>query len=71
MPDLIALNEAIENSGLKKKAIAEKMGLTAYGLNLKLTGVYEFKVSEANKISEILNFSDAEKRKIFFTSNVS
>lgn len=66
--DVELLKEVIQNKGLKLQYVAKKLGLTGYGLNLKLSGKNDFKVSEANKLIEILNLSKDEIFSIFFTS---
>lgn len=60
------LKETIQEKGYKLKYIAEKMGLSSYGLDLKLSKRNEFKVSEVNKMIEILSLSEYEIQKIFF-----
>ena len=61
------LNEIIENSGLKKKNIAESLGLTPQGLYLKLNGKQDFRVNEANELCRILGINRArDKIDIFF-----
>lgn len=63
------LNEIIENSGLKKKNIAESLGLTPQGLYLKLNGKQDFRVNEANELCRILGINRArDKIDIFFRS---
>lgn len=53
-------------SGLKKKFIANQMGM-AYDTFLKKTnGLIEWKVSEALKVSNILRISKGERDSIFF-----
>ena len=56
----------IEKSGLKKKAIAKKLGLSAYGLSLKLQNKREFKASEIQGLSNILGLTAADRENIFF-----
>ena len=66
MTDTQALRNSIEKAGLKYKFIAEKMGLSTYGLQLKIENDSEFKVSEVDKLAELLNLSIYEKDAIFF-----
>lgn len=68
--DLLKLDGAIERSGLKHKAIAEKLGITAQGFRKKRKGVTEFKVSEVNVLTELLTLTDEEKEDIFFGPSV-
>lgn len=64
------LVEKIDESGVKRKFIAEKLGLSAYGLSKKINNENEFKVSEVEKICNILDLSSAEREDIFFAKNV-
>lgn len=65
MTNLELLNEKIRDSGLKLNWIEEALGLSYMGLKRKLSGETEFKVSEANKIAEILNLSKEDFNAIF------
>lgn len=60
------IKNKIKEKGYKLKFIAEKLGLTPYGLALKLNGKNEFKWSEILEISNILNLDEKEKKEIFF-----
>ena len=65
------LKGLISNSGLKYLAIAEKMGLTYYGLQKKINNVTEFKASEIAMLCDILKISNSEeKESIFFAQKV-
>jgi len=44
--------------------------LSSYGLGLKLSGIQEFKVTEINRIIDILSLSKQEIETIFFEDNV-
>ena len=46
MTDTMLLEKIIENSGVKKKAIAERLDLSPQGLRNKLSGVYDFTIPE-------------------------
>lgn len=48
------LCEAIKESGLKKGAIAYKLGITTNSLNNKLNGISDFYVDEAIKLMGML-----------------
>ena len=54
------MKKYIERSGYKLKYIADKLGITYVGLHNKLYGKYEFTVSEAYKMKELLNISDED-----------
>lgn len=60
------LNDKVKNSGLKKSYIAQKLGLTPYGLAKKLNGATEFKASEIANISDVLNLTGEMREEIFF-----
>ena len=61
------LTAAITRSGLKKKYIASKLGLSAYGFSLKAKGEREFTASEIKLLCEILGITRvAERDSIFF-----
>ena len=65
------LNEKILESGLKKKFIAEKLGLSTYGLQRKIENRSEFKASEISILCDLLGIrTAAEKERIFFASKV-
>lgn len=65
--DSILLNKKIEEVGIKRKKLAEKLNLTYSGFRLKALGTNEFKAVEIAKLSELLKLSTDEERKIFFT----
>lgn len=65
------LEEAISKSGLKKRWIADKMGLSEYGLSLKIQGINEFKASEVSQLCELLGIKSlTQKENIFFAKQV-
>jgi hypothetical protein len=68
--DSEALSKAIENSGLKLTFIANKLELSREGFYKKLNNQTEFKASEIVKLQDILNLSNKERDKIFFTNKV-
>lgn len=70
MTDSEALSKAIENSGLKLTFIANKLELSREGFYRKLNNQTEFKASEIVKLQDILNLSNKERDKIFFTNKV-
>lgn len=62
-----ALRELIEAKGLKLKYVAEYLGLSSYGLSLKIENKQEFKTSEVSALCELLNIKSLDqKEKIFF-----
>ena len=67
MTNTKALEEKIEQSGLKKNFIAKTIGLSPYGLAKKINNETEFKTSEIEKLCKILNIASlTEKDRIFF-----
>lgn len=61
------LMNLIKERGLKLKYVAEALGLTSYGLSLKINNKNEFKTSEVATLCEILGITSLrEKEKIFF-----
>lgn len=65
------LLQEIDNSGLKKSWIAEKLGLSYHGLQKKINNDNEFKASEIMILCDILHIVSAErKEEIFFVQNV-
>jgi transcriptional regulator with XRE-family HTH domain len=71
MTNTIELKKRIDESGLKYQHIANKLGLSDYGLSKKINNVSEFKASEIYSLCEILQIkTSAEKERIFFNQNV-
>ena len=65
------LKEKIAQSGLKKSYIAKSIGLSPYGLTLKIQNTNEFKASEIEKLCSLLGIDVLEERNaIFFASKV-
>lgn len=61
------LMKLIEDRGLKLKFVAEKLGLSSYGLSLKINNKSEFKTSEVATLCELLEITSLrEKERIFF-----
>lgn len=59
------LKAKIIEKNIKKKIIAEKLGISLTSLNYKLNNKTQFKASEIQILSEILNINE-EKDKYFF-----
>ena len=71
MTNTALLEDKITKSGLKKSYIAKAIGLTPYGLTLKIRNINEFKASEIEKMCILLGIDDLEERcAIFFASKV-
>lgn len=71
MTNTKVLRDLIESKGLKLKFIAEQLGLSAYGFQLKLDNQREFKASEIAKLCELLDIRSMKlKEEIFFVKEV-
>lgn len=69
MTNTNALRELIEKKGMKMKYVAEYLGLSAYGFQLKVENRQEFKTSEVAALCELLSINSLEeKERIFFVS---
>lgn len=68
--NLELLLSKIEQAKISRNTIAEKLGITRQGLYNKLDGKKEFKVSEINLISKMLNLTSDERDAIFFNDFV-
>ena len=67
MTDSEALRKLIESTGLKMKFVADYLGLSAYGLQLKVDNRQEFKTSEVAALCELLEINSLmTKEEIFF-----
>lgn len=67
MTNTVALKELIRKKGLKMKYVAEYLGLSAYGFQLKVENKQEFKTSEVSALCELLEINSlTEKEEIFF-----
>lgn len=65
------LKELIKSCGLKMGFIAEKLGLSDYGLAKKINNETEFKASEIDKLCSILQIKSLDdKEAIFFAKQV-
>lgn len=70
MTNVKLLDEKIQQSGLKKGYIAEKIGVNPNTFSSLMSGKTEFKVSQMVTICRILNIQDdAEIKAIFFAND--
>lgn len=71
MTNTVALKELIRKRGLKMKYVAEYLGLSAYGFQLKVENKQEFKTSEVAALCELLEINSlTEKEEIFFNKKM-
>lgn len=70
MTDTMLLEKIIEDSGVKKKAIAERLDLSPQGLRNKLSGVYDFTIPEMMELCSILKLNAKQREQIFLKKNV-
>jgi hypothetical protein len=69
--DTKELLKIIDESGLRKGYIAQKLGLTTYGFQKKVENKSQFKAGEIKMLCDILNITSLElKDRIFFANNV-
>ena len=66
MTDTERLEKLIKDQGLKKGFIARQLGLSPWGLQLKIDNVHEFKASEIVKICGVLGISSLREREAIF-----
>lgn len=65
------LRNIIKESGLKYKFIANKLELSAYGLQKKIDNATEFRTSEISALCKILNIDSKMMWKIFFNEKIN
>lgn len=71
MTNTLELKRMIREKGLKMKYVAEYLGLSAYGFQLKVENRKEFKTSEVSALCELLEIESLdEKEKIFFAKKM-
>ena len=68
--DYAALERVVKDSGLKKSAIADKIGTNRTSFYLKLNGEREFSHSEILMLKKVLQMTDRDFMKIFFDERV-
>ena len=64
------LSDRIDESGIKYKIIAEKLGISIKTLYNKMNGVTDFSVTEARKLKEILSLSESDCMRFFFANRL-
>ena len=63
------LRDLINKRGFKLKFVAEYLGLSAYGLCLKIDNKSEFKTSEVAALCELLEIKSLDQREAIFSSS--
>lgn len=66
MIDYEGLRKVIQDSGLKNSYIAKHLGITDTTFSRKIQGKNKFDIIEVNKLTRLLNLSDADVKRIFF-----
>lgn len=65
-----ALRSLIESKGLKMKFVADYLGLSGYGFQLKVDNRREFKTSEVSALCELLKINSLEEKEHIFFAHV-
>lgn len=65
MTDIVKLNQWIEEHGLKHKFLAKKLGLTPYGVSLRLKNENDFKANQI-RVFRDLGMTKKDEEEIFF-----
>lgn len=66
MNDTKAIKDLIGRKGLKMKYVAEYLGLSPYGFQLKIENKQEFKTSEVAALCELLEIKSLEEKESLF-----
>lgn len=64
------LNKVIDESGYKRTFIANCLGISTFSLSKKINNITEFKASEIEKLSKLLELTPQQKEAIFFANSV-
>lgn len=67
MTDSNRLKSLVESSGLKKKFIAEKLGLSYQGYLKKESGKSDFMATEISILKDLLRLTNKEVSEIFLS----
>lgn len=66
MTDRKLLEQAIQESGLKKNHIAQALGMSRPTFNNYMEGRQEFRVTHMNTLCDLLKIDPAKREAIFF-----
>lgn len=69
MTDTKKLRRLINKKGFKLKYVAEYMGLSNYGLHLKIENKNEFKTGEISALCKLLEIKSLEEKEQIFFAN--
>lgn len=61
---------ALVRNGMNTQDLAERIGMLRQSLSYRINNIVEFRISEVEKISQILGLSLEEKNLIFFANQV-
>ena len=67
----LEMKVAMKRNEDTQEQLAEALGLQVSGINARINGHIDFRISEVEKIRRRYNLSDAELINIFFTTKVS
>lgn len=70
MVDTKMLQDKMQKNGYTLESLAAEMNLSRTGLFNKIHNLSEFRVSEINKLSELLQLKKTEMTNIFFAKHV-
>lgn len=63
------LEQVIKERGLKKGYIAERLGVSRSGLINLINNRADFRASQIQSLSELLNLTETQRNAIFFAVN--
>ena len=69
MTDTDILRKKINKKGYKLKYVAKNLGLTYYGLKLKIENVSQFKADEITELCKLLGIETLEEKESIFFKN--
>ena len=67
MTNTVLLREKIDASGYKLSFLAKKCGITYQAFLSRMKNEVEFRVNEVRVLKELLNLSDEDVAKIFYS----
>ena len=69
MTDTEILRKKINKKGYKLKYVAENIGLSYYGLKLKIENASQFKADEITRLCKLLGIETLEEKESIFFKN--